>query len=153
MSDNENSMCGARQALMRACAVATESELAVALKSCEPFGEVSDIRAPEVGLVMLRGRMGGDGAPFNFGEATVTRAVVRLGSGTHGYSYLLGRSKHRARTAAIIDALGQDEVLRGKLEQHFVCVVAKREAGERAAKRRKTAATRVNFFTLVRGED
>lgn len=36
------------------------------------------IRAPEIGMTLVRGRMGGEGAAFNVGEMSVTRCVVRL---------------------------------------------------------------------------
>jgi alpha-D-ribose 1-methylphosphonate 5-triphosphate synthase subunit PhnG len=119
-----------RQALMRVCFDATIEELEHALAQC-----------------------GGDGAPFNVGEATVTRAVIRLANGTLGYSYLLGRSEQRARLAAIVDALGQEEAWRAKLETALVRPVAARREAELMRERQETAATRVNFFTLVRGED
>ncbi|MET0613452.1 MAG: phosphonate C-P lyase system protein PhnG, partial [Pseudomonas caspiana] len=51
------------------------------------------IRAPEIGMTLVRGRMGGTGAPFNVGEMSVTRCVVRLADGRTGYSYLAGRDK------------------------------------------------------------
>ena len=128
---------GARQALMRTCAQATEAEL----------------RPVETGLVMLRGRMGGSGPAFNIGEATVTRATVRLDTGTVGFSYLLGRSHRRARLAALVDALGQDPAWREGLERNLVAPVEERQAATDARVRADTAATRVDFFTLVRGED
>jgi alpha-D-ribose 1-methylphosphonate 5-triphosphate synthase subunit PhnG len=143
----------ARQALMRICAEATVEEL---LRSVGEFGDLAkaqDVRLPEAGLVMLRGRIGGDGAPFNVGEATVTRAVVRLENGTLGYSYLLGRSAERARLAAIVDALGQDVAWRERLETVLVAPVTARRDAEARTQREEAAATRVNFFTLVRGED
>jgi alpha-D-ribose 1-methylphosphonate 5-triphosphate synthase subunit PhnG len=142
----------ARQALMRVCAEANEAELAEALDVLGPLPESEDIRAPEQGLVMLRGRIGGDGAPFNLGEATVTRAAVRVGK-TIGYAYLLGRCEAKARLAAIVDALGQDAAWRGQLEDALVAPVMARRTAERQAETAETASTRVNFFTLVRGED
>ena len=66
-----------------------------------------ELRTPENGLVMLRGRVGGDGAPFNLGEATVTRAAVRLVSGETGFAYVLGRDARKARLIAICDAMLQ----------------------------------------------
>ena len=48
------------------------------------------IRAPEIGMTLVRGRMGGNGAPFNVGEMSVTRCVVRLADGRTGYSYAGG---------------------------------------------------------------
>src|SRR5258708_200279 len=66
-----------------------------------------NLREPENGLVMVRGRIGGDGAPFNLGEATVSRAAVRLASGEVGFGYTLGRDREKARMIALCDALVQ----------------------------------------------
>lgn len=138
---------------MRICAEATAEELRRALGACGDVLEAEDVRPPEAGLIMLRGRIGGDGAAFNIGEATVTRAVVRLPGGTLGYSYLLGRSAERARLAAIVDALAQDEGWRERLDETLVAPVTVRREAALAEQREQAAATRVNFFTLVRGED
>lgn len=109
------------------------------------------LRVPENGLVMLRGRIGGDGAPFNLGEATVTRAAVRLASGETGFAYVLGREARKARLIAIADALIQSQASSEVLD----AVVVPLEAELRARRQKtdaETAATKVNFFTLVRGE-
>lgn len=142
-----------RHALMSVCAHATEAELEAALAAVGPLPALSELRAPEIGLVMLRGRIGGDGAAFNLGEATVTRAAVRLESGVIGHSYLLGRERRRARLAAIVDALGQCEEFGPPLERHLMAPVSARVERERARRVGETNATRVEFFTLVRGED
>jgi alpha-D-ribose 1-methylphosphonate 5-triphosphate synthase subunit PhnG len=102
--------------------------------------------------VMLRGRVGGDGARFNLGEATVTRAAVRMESGEVGFSYLLGRDHDKARLAAVCDALWQSGC-RDAIERHVLAPIRGRLERERAEKREQAAATRVDFFTLVRGED
>ena len=96
-----------RQCVMRCCALATDEELATAVGAFSHAEGATELRPPETGLVMLRGRTGGDGAPFNLGEATVTRAVMQLKSRETGYSYVLGRSANHARLAAILDALAQ----------------------------------------------
>jgi len=153
MSELESRQIEKRQSLMRACSHATLDELTKAIAHCEPFEVAKDVRAPEVGLVMVRGRTGGNGAPFNVGEATVTRAVVQIGQGAIGYSYLLGRAKARARQAAVVDALGHDPKHRAVLEDTLIGPVTRRVAEERETERAKVAATRVNFFTMVRGED
>lgn len=142
-----------RIALMRICAAATDAELAAAEARLAPLPEMSEIRPPEIGLTMLRGRIGGGGAPFNFGEATVTRAAVRLPSGEVGVSYLLGRRPAAARTAARIDALGQLDRCGAAIDQALVQPVSQRLEREQLRDRSETAATRVDFFTLVRGED
>ena len=103
---------------------------------------------------MLRGRIGGDGAPFNLGEATVTRAVVELPTGERGFAHILGRDAETARLAAIVDALVAAPERRAPKSRRRFSRRSPRGSPPRAAKTRaETAATRVDFFTLVRGED
>jgi alpha-D-ribose 1-methylphosphonate 5-triphosphate synthase subunit PhnG len=144
-------LIAARQALMALAAEASRADLE---RAFEALGrpEYGDLRAPEIGLVMLRGRTGGDGAPFNLGEATVTRAAVRLRCGTVGFSYLLGRDPARARLAAVLDALLQTDAAQ-HVETAFAGPMRARVAQGRSRDNARTAATRVDFFTLVRGED
>ncbi|MBB3771825.1 alpha-D-ribose 1-methylphosphonate 5-triphosphate synthase subunit PhnG [Angulomicrobium tetraedrale] len=137
---------------MATLARAEAGEIDAVLARLAPLPSAADLRPPEVGLVMLRGRTGGDGAPFNLGEATVARAAVRLADGASGFAYRLGRDARAARAAAIIDALWQDADRRAAVEAALKPVRA-RLAGEVAQVRAETAATKVDFFTLVRGED
>ena len=111
------------------------------------------VRGPEVGLVMLRGRMGGGGAAFNLGEASVVRATVKLGSGEVGHAVVLGRDAEHARRAAHLDAVWQRPDWRGRVEDEFVAPALAADAAETARRAEETEATRVDFFTLVRGED
>lgn len=131
-------------------AIATASELAAGMAACGENAAIVDLKPPETGLVMLRGRIGGDGAPFNVGEATVTRAVVRLSDGTVGYSYRLGRDKAAARQAAILDALWQMPDRRGQIEACVLKPVRDRIAADRDRASREAAASKVEFFTLAR---
>lgn len=147
----QNPEIAARQAVMAACTGATKAELEQALVSLGSVPAAHDLRGTEPGLVMLRGRMGGDGRPFNLGEATVTRAAVRLEDGRTGFAYQLGRDAQKARIAAILDALWQGAE-QGAVEA-ALAPVRQRLADEAAMKARRVAATRVNFFTMVRGED
>jgi alpha-D-ribose 1-methylphosphonate 5-triphosphate synthase subunit PhnG len=112
-----------------------------------------EVRAPETGLVMLRGRIGGDGAAFNLGEATVTRAAVQIASGEVGIAYVLGRDQKKARLSAVCDALWQSKMYRDALERGVLAPIRTRIDAERDRQRAQAAATRVDFFTLVRGED
>ena len=137
---------------MRLCAAATGDELRTGLAAIGAIPAHTSVRAPEIGLVMLRGRTGGDGAPFNLGEATTTRAAVRLDSGETGFACLLGRAPRKAEMAALVDALAQRAEWQAPIDAAFAAVKDRiaRDAREKAE---RTAATRVNFFTLVRGED
>ena len=142
-----------RKRAMGLFARATAPELAEPLDRLWPACGARDLKPVESGLVMLRGRVGGDGGPFNVGEATVTRAVVELPSGERGYGHILGRDAARARLAAIADALWQRHDARDAVESAILAPIAARLAAESAKTRAETAATRVDFFTLVRGED
>ena len=139
---------------MRTLAQASSAELVeAALATMKPFPAFMDLRPPEVGLVMVRGRIGGDGRPFNLGEATVTRAAVRLESGETGFSYLLGRDPESARLAALVDALWQRPESRPLVESRVLAPLREHLAREAARQRAKTAATKVDFFTVARGEN
>ncbi|WP_298961707.1 phosphonate C-P lyase system protein PhnG [uncultured Methylobacterium sp.] len=148
---SRNEADAARRAVMALCALASPAELRAALAASEA-PEAEDLRPPETGLVMARGRIGGDGRRFNLGEVTVTRAAVRLAAGETGFAYHLGRDRAKARLAAILDALWQQPDRRHAVERALAPVAAREEA-ERQAQARRTAATRVDFFTLARGED
>jgi alpha-D-ribose 1-methylphosphonate 5-triphosphate synthase subunit PhnG len=138
---------------MAVLAEAEPRELVGGLKQVMPRLDYVELRVPEIGLVMLRGRAGGDGAPFNLGEATVTRAAVQIASGEIGFSYVLGRNRDQARLAALCDALWQSEQHRAAVERHVLTPIRIRQQLERTRQRAQSAATRVEFFTLVRGED
>lgn len=139
-----------RRRTMAVLAAATAEELRGAIDHIADLGTVEDLKMPETGLVMLRGRIGGDGALFNIGEATVTRAVVRLESGEIGYGVRLGRDAAAARDAAILDALWQSSRLRRHIEAAVLQPIGERLQAERAVRSRQAAATRVDFFTLAR---
>lgn len=138
---------------MAVLARAATADIASGLNKASGDVDFTELRAPEIGLVMLRGRIGGDGAPFNAGEATVTRAAVQLASGEKGFGYVLGRDRNKARLIALCDALWQVEDKRHDLEALLLTPLRQRQQESRAQARARTAATRVDFFTLVRGED
>ena len=112
----------------------------------------SPLRPPQVGTVMVRGRIGGIGQPFNLGEMTVCRCSVKLVTGEVGHAHVQGRCKKHAARAAVIDALMQTDRA-DDLRAQVLAPLAKSEAAHRAIRAAKAAATRVEFFTLVRGED
>jgi len=111
------------------------------------------LRGPETGLVMLRGRVGGTGEAFNIGEATATRATVRLQDGAVGHAMALGSDAGKVRLAAVIDAMCNDASVAALIDAAVIAPLAKMLKGSDDTRRQETAATRVDFFTLVRGED
>jgi len=142
-----------RKAAMAALAQAAPGELKALWNATVFPTEAQLLRGPETGLVTLRGSIGGGGAPFNVGEATVTRATVRLPDGAVGHSYALGRDKEKARLAAIADALWQDPKRRDEVEAKIIEPLRAAQATADQKRRAETAATKVDFFTMVRGED
>ena len=109
------------------------------------------LRAPEVGAVMVQGRIGGTGQSFNLGEMTVTRCALRLGA-LVGYANVQGRNKDHACRAAVLDALMQGDHA-PRIQAQVMDVLQAEEVARRRTRAAKAAATKVEFFTLVRGED
>ncbi|WP_407155752.1 phosphonate C-P lyase system protein PhnG [Bradyrhizobium sp. STM 3557] len=136
---------------MRVLAHAPTAEIGSRLGEIELPAHVQ-LREPENGLVMVRGRVGGDGAPFNLGEATVSRAAVRLVSGEVGFGYALGRDREKARLIALCDALIQTEAYAGLIEMQVIVPLRNAMAASRTQAAAEAAATRVDFYTMVRGE-
>lgn len=141
----------ARKDWMAVLAKAPAKALAEAFSALGEAPGFTWLRAPEAGAVMVRGRAGGTGEAFNLGEMTVTRCALRLEDGTVGHAYVPGRDRAHAERAALCDALLQGaaasrvrdmvvEPLRADLE-----LAERRQAG-------RAEDTRVDFFTMVRGE-
>jgi alpha-D-ribose 1-methylphosphonate 5-triphosphate synthase subunit PhnG len=140
-----------RKAAMTVLAHSKAGDIAERLDSIAlPAHEI--LREPESGLVMVRGRIGGDGAAFNLGEATVSRAAVRLASGEVGFGYTLGRDREKARMIALCDALVQRDEFADPVEKHVVAPLRTAMLARRQQRAAETAATRVDFYTMVRGE-
>ena len=113
---------------------------------------ITYVREAETGMVMLRGRIGGTGDAFNLGEASVTRCALRFADGPLGVGYTLGRNRRKAELVAVFDALLQDPVAHPDLAAAVIVPLAQRQAGQREAASRSTAESRVEFFTIVRGD-
>jgi alpha-D-ribose 1-methylphosphonate 5-triphosphate synthase subunit PhnG len=115
------------------------------------------LRRGETGLVMVRGRIGGTGQPFNLGEMTVTRAAVQLidGSGKAtwaGFGHVAGRAPRKAELVALFDALLQDPARHAAISGAFLLPLAERQSAAKREQAAKCAASKVDFFTMVRGE-
>lgn len=143
---------GDRRSWMSLLSTAPVGEVARLLDATASRPGFTWLRVPEIGSVMIRGRTGGTGAPFNLGEMTVTRCSLRLATGEVGHGYVQGRSKPCAEAAAQADAL-----LQTKMAPSIKSGVLEPLQTERDTRRRrraeKAAATKVDFFTLMRGDD
>jgi alpha-D-ribose 1-methylphosphonate 5-triphosphate synthase subunit PhnG len=113
------------------------------------------LRPTETGLALVRGRIGGTGQPFNLGEMTMTRAAVQLhpseGDALTGFGHVAGREARRAELVAVFDALLQMPERHEAIAGHIVAPLAARQHAAKAAAASKVAASKVEFFTVVRG--
>ena len=140
-----------RKAALAVLAQADAAEIAACLDAVAlPAHE--DARAAESGLVMVRGRIGGDGAPFSLGEVTISRAAVRLATGEVGFGFTLGRNQEKARMIALCDALVQSRDHADSVDARVIAPLRAAIGARHAQRAAETAATRVDFYTMVRGE-
>ena len=109
------------------------------------------LRTPEIGSIMAQGRMGVTGDKFNIGEVTITRCSIKLNCGTIGHSYVQGRSKKKAEISALCDALMQTE-MSNEINKSIIIPLEKIKKNNKDKILSKAEATKVDFFTLVRGE-
>ncbi|RWJ60455.1 MAG: phosphonate C-P lyase system protein PhnG [Mesorhizobium sp.] len=111
------------------------------------------LRPPESGLVLLCGRVGETGTPFNLGEATMTRCALKLDDGTTGFAFILGRDQRQAELAAVFDALLQrgDETASATLT--VISEFERMQSLRRDLKSRKAASTKVDFFAMTQARE
>jgi alpha-D-ribose 1-methylphosphonate 5-triphosphate synthase subunit PhnG len=139
-----------RQHWMSVLARASLAEL-TSLTSDIDMPQVEIVKPAEIGTLMVEGRAGGGGRRFNAGEATLTRCVVRDGARL-GFAYALGRDKAKALLCARLDALLQDDAQRDALMAKVVNPLADAQQRRKDDASRRAAATKVEFFTMVRGD-
>lgn len=141
-----------RQRRLATLARVGRETLEAALDRIAPPPRYDVVKPAESGLVMVRGRAGGTGGQFNLGEMTVTRCVVRTEAGALGVGYVAGRDRRKAELVAVFDALLQDPARTAGLERDLIEPAARQRQEERTGMLTRAAATRVDFFTVVRGE-
>jgi alpha-D-ribose 1-methylphosphonate 5-triphosphate synthase subunit PhnG len=145
----------ARQRWSAVLALASLKELEQAWAALADRPEYHLLRPTETGLALVRGRVGGTGQPFNLGEMTVTRAAVQLrpsrGGAVAGFGHVAGRQARRAELVAVFDALLQMPERHDAIAHHVVAPLAARQRAAKAAAASKMAASKVEFFTVVRG--
>lgn len=144
----------ARQRRLRLLARTDRATLEAAFAALPSPPSWRRLKQPETGLAMVRARAGGAGQRFNLGEMTLSRCVITLeGSSVMGVGYVQGRDQRRAELVAVFDALSQDAAGAARIEQLLIGPVEQDLAAKRQQREAKVAATKVDFFTLVRGED
>jgi len=142
----------ARAAWMRVLALASPAELD---RACAGLGALPAhrwLRRPETGMAMVRARSGGDGGRFNLGEMTLTRCTVALEDGPVGVAYVQGRDARHAEQAALLDGLLQLPAWHERVREGVIAPLARAREERLSRQSAQDAATRVEFFTMVRGE-
>ena len=151
-ASNENSTgVPARKHYLAVLARATTAELEEARLLLGELAPVQHVRPAEVGMSMLRGRIGGTGDAFNLGEATVTRCALRVGNSPLGVGYTLGRERRKAELIALFDALLQEGERSSWIQREVVDVFYNRQTAQAQACRGAAESSKVEFFTFVRG--
>jgi len=140
-----------RKSWMAVLARARQDELDEIVTRLGGLPEHVVLKPAETGTVMVEARAGGTGRRFNLGEATMTRCVVRLADGTMGFAYALGTDRRKALVSAVLDGLLQSYASAALRED--IATLARAQTETRQLALRKAAATKVDFFTLVRGHD
>jgi alpha-D-ribose 1-methylphosphonate 5-triphosphate synthase subunit PhnG len=141
-----------RQAWMQVLACAESQDLEAACRRLAPLPPYRFVRRPETGMVMVQARAGSVGRAFNMGEATLTRCTLQLDDGPTGTAYVLGRAPRHAELAALFDALLQDPARANELQATVIAPLASKQKARQTEQARRTAATKVDFFTMARGE-
>jgi alpha-D-ribose 1-methylphosphonate 5-triphosphate synthase subunit PhnG len=142
----------ARAQWMSLLAQAEPAELVQVMQPFAPAAAASTwLRPPQTGLYMLRGRIGGSGPQFNLGEVSVTRCSVQIGERI-GHAWVRGGNRRHAELAACADALMQDAAQLPHLHAQVLEPLRESLDRRRATASRKAAASKVEFFTVVRGE-
>ncbi len=111
------------------------------------------LRKPETGLAMVRARAGNNGPMFNLGEMTMTRCSVAVQESLTGHAFVAGRNPRHAELAAVFDAMLQSPAHGPRLETILISPLEEELHAKRVKSAAEVAPTRVDFFTLVRGED
>jgi len=115
--------------------------------------EYDCLRPPETGLIMVRARAEGTGSLFHLGEMTITRCTVQVKNGFRGTAYVMGRNRRHAELAALIDALLQDPNQHASLMDLLIRPLELILRKRKSVMAHKVEGTRVEFFTMVRGDE
>lgn len=142
-----------RQHWMSVLAHSQPAELAARLNALNINADYEVIRAAETGLGADSGANGRHRRTLFAGDATLTRAAVRLTDGTLGYSWVLGRDKQHAERCALIDALMQQNRHFQNLSETLIAPLDADRMARIAARQAEVNASRVDFFTMVRGDN
>lgn len=149
-SDSKYSV--ARQQLLSLLAKSRLDEIQAHWNKLSIQSDYRFLKKPEVGMVMVRAQADEVGQQFNMGEMTMTRCVIQLESEELGFGHCAGRDKAKAEQIAVIDACFQQQGYQALIHEQLVMPLETLLAEQRRQQAQKVTASKVNFFTMVRGE-
>ncbi|WP_321494074.1 phosphonate C-P lyase system protein PhnG [uncultured Desulfobacter sp.] len=153
MKENlETADASPRQNWIRLLSNADVTDLGTAFTALESGVSWHCITGPETGLLMVQARADGTGGRFYMGEVSVTKCVVEIDATYMGYGMVTGSDRDHARLAALLDALLQHPAYHDELENGLLARLAEKQKKAARDLESCVAPTRVNFFTLKRGE-
>jgi alpha-D-ribose 1-methylphosphonate 5-triphosphate synthase subunit PhnG len=141
-----------RQRWMSVLAKSSVEELEEAYERVGETVEYHLLRKPETGLIMVRGRARDSGTQFNLGEMTVTHCTLETEKGTIGTACVMGCNHRHAEMAALFDALLQESSWCSQLLETVISPIEQTYHKRKEMISKKTASTKVDFFTMIRGE-
>lgn len=110
------------------------------------------LREPEIGLAQIRGKMANKGDVFNVGDTTITRASVQFKNDVVGHCYTMGRNLDKALTCAVIDGVLQHDQHNQVVMDAVIAPLQQAFIEKRKHRKQEIETSKVDFFTLVRGD-
>jgi alpha-D-ribose 1-methylphosphonate 5-triphosphate synthase subunit PhnG len=122
------------------------------IEAAEQFDfDVETLKSPEIGMLMTDARIHATGSGFHLGEVTLTRCVLKDTLGHLGYGQILGRNTKQALAIARFDLALQRQDTAPRAEE-LLAGWREEIAALDAMQDERVEATRVDFFTMVRGD-
>ena len=127
-------------------------DLEAAIKELANKVEITHVMKPETGMIMVQAKADGSNGRFNLGEVTVSRCVLEVNNNFMGTSWVMGSDLRHAELAALFDALLQDPDTHDQLATTLIKELKAKQTAKNERLARDASDTRVEFFTLKRGE-
>ena len=155
-NQNTNSDANRRKEWMEFLCIADPTDLESVKNNLDASHDIpldyTYIVKPETGLIMVQAKADGSRTRFNLGETTVSRCILKIKEQYTGASWIIGSDLQHAKNAALFDALLQDPEYNEKLTELLFRKLEKKQNAKNIKLKQDIEKTKVEFFTLKRGE-
>ncbi|MFH2058198.1 MAG: phosphonate C-P lyase system protein PhnG [Pseudomonadota bacterium] len=131
---------------------ADPADLESALEKLNPTLEYTHIVKPETGMLMVQAKADGSNGRFNLGEITISKCILQINGQYMGAGWTMGSNLRHAELAALFDGLFQDPVFQKTLDNTLIPLLKEKQQALNDCRLKDAADTKVEFFTLKRGE-